>query len=106
MHEEDWKLGESLDALSDMLYGGYGAIEGNEEVHLIWKDFEKNRTDLGWELTRNYYRSKLKYPSVCNVCFIKQKLAELENSTGKTYFEMIREIISEHKNIKLLISSS
>lgn len=106
MPEEDWKLGESLDALSDMLYGGYGEIEGNQEVHLIWKDFEKNRTDLGGELTRNYYRSKLKYPSAFNARFIKQKLAELEKGTGRTYFEIIQEIIREHKNIKLITPDS
>ncbi|MCD8030908.1 MAG: barstar family protein [Bacteroides sp.] len=52
MAKEDWKLGESLDAFNDMLYGGYGEIEGNEEIRLVWKDFEKNRTDLGVELTK------------------------------------------------------
>ncbi|MCD8176225.1 MAG: barstar family protein [Tannerellaceae bacterium] len=102
MSNEDWKLGESLDALSDMLYGGYGEIEGKEEIHLIWKEFEKNRTDLGVELTKNYYRNKLKSPSTFNIEFVQQKLDELEKGRGKTYFDMILEIISEHPNIKLI----
>ncbi|MCD8166092.1 MAG: barstar family protein [Bacteroides sp.] len=102
MSKEDWKLGESLDALNDMLYGGYGEIEGNEEIRLVWKDFEKNRNDLGVELTKNYYRNKLKHPSIFNTRFAEQKLSELEKGTGKTYFEMIQEIISEHPNIKLI----
>ncbi len=102
MAKEDWKLGESLDALSDMFYGGYGEIEGKEEIHLIWKEFEKNKSDLGLELTKNYYRNKLNYPSTFNIDFVQQKLAELKNGTGKTYFDMIQEIISEHPNIKLI----
>ncbi|MCD8081750.1 MAG: barstar family protein [Bacteroides sp.] len=79
MPEEDGKLGESLDALSDMLYGGYDEIEGNEEVYLIWKDFEKNRTDLGWELTRNDYRSKVSIRIQCP--FHKAKISR----TGKRH---------------------
>ncbi len=102
MSKEDWKLGESLDALSDMFYGGYGEIEGKEEIHLIWKEFEKNRTDLGLELTKNYYQNKLKHPSTFNKDFVQQKLSEPENVTGKTYFDRIQKIISEHPNIKLI----
>jgi len=102
MSKEDWKLGESLDALSDLFYGGYGEIEGNEEIYLMWKEFAKNRTDLGPELTKNYYRNKLKYPSTFNTDFIQQKLSALENGTGQTYFDLIVEIISEHPNIKLI----
>ncbi|NDV93741.1 ribonuclease inhibitor [Dysgonomonas sp. 521] len=102
MPDEDWKLGASLDALNDMFYGGYGQIKGNEKICLIWKDFEQNRKDLGLELTRAYYQNKLTSPSVFNQEFILEKLAELENGTGKTYFEIILEIISEHPNIKLI----
>ncbi|MCD7971616.1 MAG: hypothetical protein LUG18_02960 [Candidatus Azobacteroides sp.] len=99
--KEDWKLGESLDALSELFYGGYGETKGNEEIHLVWKEFEKHKTDLGVELTKNYYRNKLNFPSIFNTHFIEQKLSELENGTGKTYFEIIQEIISEHPNIKI-----
>ncbi len=102
MSNEDWKLGESLDALNDMFYGGYGEIKGKEEIHLIWKEFEKNRNDLGVELTKNYYRNKLKSTSPFNIEFVQQKLAELEKGTGKTYFDMILEIIGEHPNIKVI----
>jgi len=103
MADEDWKLGPSLDALNDMLYGGYGKINGNEQICLVWKNFEKNRIDLGFELTKAYYENKLKSPEVFNTDFIREKLAELENGSGKTYFEIILEIISEHPNIELII---
>jgi len=54
------------------------------------------------ELIQNYYRNKLKSPSTFNTEFVQQKLAELEKGTGKTYFDMILEIIREHPNIKLI----
>ncbi len=102
MPHENWKLGASLDALNDMLYGGFGEIKGNEKIILIWKNFEQNRHDLGLELTKTYYQNKLKSPDIFNTKFVQEKLTELENGTGQTYFEIILEIIGDHPNIKLI----
>ncbi len=102
MVNEDWKLGTSLDALNDMFYGGFGEIKGNEQINLIWKNFEQNRQDLGLELTQAYYQDKLKSPDIFNIEFVQEKLYELEKGTGQTYFEIILEIIGEHSNIKLI----
>ncbi|MDU1904352.1 MAG: barstar family protein [Dysgonomonas sp.] len=101
MSNEDWKIGESLDALNDMFYGGFGEIKGGEQIHLIWKNFEQNRKDLGAELTKVYYQNKLESPKF-NADFVRKKLIELENGTGKTYFEIVMEIIDEHPNITLI----
>lgn len=98
----DWQLGQSLDALNDMFYGGYGEIDGNEDIQLVWTDFERCRKDLGLKTTKEYYHNKLKQPSVFNTDFIQTKLNELENGVGKTYFDIILEIIGEHPNIKLI----
>lgn len=35
MAGEDWQLGHSLDALVDMLYGGYGVLAGHESATVI-----------------------------------------------------------------------
>jgi len=102
MNGVDWKLGQSLDAFNDMLHGGYGVIEGDEPIDLIWIGFEKNRNDLGSELTKSYYLDKLDQPSKFNIPWVKEKLKELENGTGKTYFEIILEIISDYQNINLI----
>lgn len=102
MGDEDWKIGQSLDAFNDLLYGGFGRIGGDEEIRLVWICFEKNRNDLGLELTKAYYQDKLENPSIFNVDFVQEKLTELAKGTGKTYFEIILEIISEHPNIRLI----
>lgn len=101
MPDEDWKLGESLDALNDLLYGGFGEIEGKENI-IIWKNFEENRKMLGFETTLQFYESKLKSPQIFNTNFIQQKIDDLKKGNGQTYFEIILEIIGAHSNIKLI----
>lgn len=102
MAEEDWKLGQSLDALNDLLHGGFGAMKSNAPVTLIWTEFEKNRADLGFELTREFLRNKLSQPSRYDVARIGRELAELEAGTGPTYFDIVLQIIGEHGNIELV----
>ena len=102
MQNEDWKIGESLDALNDLFYGGFGEIKGKENIRLIWENFEENKKALGLEMTKNFYESKLKSPEIFNTDFIKEKIEALENGNGQTYFEIIVEIIAEHSNIKLI----
>ncbi|MGB3502051.1 MAG: ribonuclease inhibitor [Mesorhizobium sp.] len=97
----DWQLGPSLDALADLLHGGFGAIGGNEPIRLIWRSMEKNRADLGLETTRAFYRRKLERPDMFNADMIGRQLAALEAGTGPTYFDIILEIIAEHPNIRL-----
>ena len=101
MDKEDWKLADSLDALEDMFYGAFGRIKGNEEINLIWNNFEKNKRDLGFDTTIAWYKNKLKLPSVFNRQFITDKINDLTNGTGQTYFDIILEIIGQHKNINL-----
>ena len=102
MQHENWKIGESLDALNDLFYGGFGEIKGKENIRLIWENFEENKKALGLEMTKIFYESKLKSPEIFNTDFIKEKIEALENGNGQTYFEIIVEIIAEHSNIKLI----
>ncbi len=103
MLDENWKIGNSLDAFDDLLHGNYGLIKGNEPIKLIWTDAEKNKKELGVSLTRVYYLKKLENPDVFNEKYIRKKLEELNNGTGQTYFEILTEIILEHKNINLIL---
>lgn len=101
MAGEDWKLGNSLDALADMFHGGYGAIGGQEPIRLIWLAMEKSRSQLGLETTRAFYRDKLARPEMFNSKTISSRLAALEAGSGPTYFDIVLEIIAEHPNIEL-----
>lgn len=104
MAKEDWQLGESLDALNDLLDGGYGAIEGREKVRIVWQDVAASRAALGVETTRTFLARKLQRPAGFDVDAIGRQLDALDRGTGQTYFEIVVEIISDHRNIELVMA--
>lgn len=102
MKEEDWKLGQSLDAFDDMLYGGYGILAGYDVLELEWSNMEVSREKLGVATTLKYYQDKLGSDLPHNKEYFRQKLEVLKRGEGQTYFDIILEIIQEHKNVILL----
>ncbi|WP_277971534.1 barstar family protein [Sphingomonas echinoides] len=102
MADESWSLGDSLDALNDLLYGGYGAIDGHEPVKLIWRNMDVSRSTLGLATTRTFLAEKLKRPGMFNVTMIAGQLDALERGAGQTYFDIVLEIIGNHPNIELV----
>jgi len=101
MKDVDWKLGHSLDALNDILYGGFGVFNPGEPVLVRWLNASKSRADLGFEETRKNYQMKIEQGYPYNVKLFQGKLAELENDQGQTLFDIIIEIFTDHKNIEL-----
>ena len=101
MAGETWTLGESLDALDDMLYGGYGVLQNSATAVVIWQQMEKNRTDLGEEETRRWYREKIGHPERFNIALFQQKLDELDSGSGALFFDIVLEIFNSHSNISL-----
>ena len=102
MADEDWKIGESLDAINDLFYGGFGLIKGNEPVELIWKNFNHNKELFGFDFTLDFYKEKLKQPEIFSTKIIQKNINDLENGKSLSYFDMILEIIAEHENITLI----
>ncbi|MGY0612937.1 MULTISPECIES: barstar family protein [unclassified Luteimonas] len=98
----DWQLGPSLDALHDMLHGGYGVLEGEAPVTLVWTHFEASRVALGIDTTRQYLLAKLEQPGRFDFDRIRRQLDALEAGEGQTYFEIVLEIIGAHPNITLV----
>ena len=98
MQDEDWKLGESLDAFDDLLYGGYGAWKDYDVLEIIWTDIARSESVLGIAMTKKYYEAKRQAGSTFNQDFISKKLQELEEGTGQTYFEMLMDIIESHSD--------
>ena len=94
MKDEDWKVG-TLDGFDDILYG--------VETDITWKDSQKSKEDLGFDLTKEFYENKIKQGKPFNVKLIQQKLDELIAGNGQTLFEILIEIIESHKNITLIL---
>lgn len=102
MQGADWKVG-TLDGFNDILYGGFGAFENGEEVELIWKDSQKSKKDLGFNATHEFYERKIRQGKPFNTELIQQNLDELISGNGQTLFDILIEIIEDHKNITLIL---
>lgn len=96
MRDEDWKLGPSLDALDDLLYGGYGSVPSDESVEIIWVDHAHTRDALGLDATRAHYTAKLAAPETFRADAVQRMLDDVNSGTGKTYFEIVQEIFESH----------
>ena len=102
MTGEDWQLGSSLDGLNDLLYGGIGALVGDEHPQFVWADHDRSRTALGTDATRAWLTAKLTGPF--NHELIQQQLDDLDAGTGKTYFELILTVFAEHPDVALVLA--
>jgi len=102
MAGEEWQLGPSLDALDDLLHGGYGALAGQAQATLIWRDIAHSRTALGVEATRQWLQAKLDTPGSFNTQAIARQLDALQRGEGLTYFEIVMDIFGGHPNITLV----
>jgi len=94
MKDEDWKVG-TLDGFDDILYG--------VDSDITWKDSEKSKEDLGFDLTKEFYENKIRIGKPFNVELIQQKLDDLIDGKGQTLFEILVEILKSHQNINLIL---
>lgn len=102
MQDVDWTLGPSLDALDDLLYGGYGAFDGDAPVTLVWTHVAASREALGVDATRQYLLAKLAQPERFNAAHFQRELDALDAGTGQTYFDIVLAVIAAHPNITLV----
>jgi RNAse (barnase) inhibitor barstar len=99
---ESWIIGHSLDAFNDLLFGGYGALQGAQLVELLWHNMDHSRRALGCQTTRVYYLEKLRPGSPYNKELFAEKLIALENGTGETYFDSIMAVLADHTEIRVI----
>lgn len=102
MADEDWRLGPSLDALDDLLRGGFGAARGADRLTVVWHGFARSRDALGFAATRAYYRAKVVDPR-CDTVLFRRRLDDLEAGRGKTYAELVLEVFADHPDVELLL---
>ena len=84
----EWQ-GNSLDALDDILYGGYGTPD---KFIVIWKASEVSRKTLGLTETLAHFKNM---PALQHLDAAGQM-----NPRSKTLFEVLVEIFEGHDNIE------
>jgi hypothetical protein len=100
-HNLDWKPGKSLDAVNDLLRGGFGIHGYGEPIHLHWKNSEKSRKDLGWSETIRFMEKRLKTANRKNNVVLSKELLAAKRHEGQTLFEMIENMIKAYDFIEL-----
>ena len=102
MAGEAWQLGPSLDALDDLLHGSYGALAGQAQATLIWRDIAHSRTALGMRPPANGCRQSWTHravsirrplPSSCRTC---------NGAKARPTSEIVMQIIDGHQQITLV----
>ncbi len=68
----EWQTGHNLDAFNDLLRGGFGVHEYEEPIKIVWASSEKSKKELN------------------------------EIVDGKTFYQIIVDIISEHAHIEFI----
>lgn len=101
MAGEQWQLGETLDGLNDMLYGGYGALAGNGPVTIFWRDMDASRAALGVRATSAFLEQRRSSRSQFNGQPIDDQISALAAGCGKTYFDIVMDIFADHPRIAL-----
>lgn len=101
MTGEDWQLGASLDALDDLLYGGYGTLAEDDAVRIVWRDAAQSRDALGVAETERWLREKLAQPGRFRSDDLRRQLDDVRAGTGPTYFDRVLEVFADHPAITL-----
>lgn len=102
MAGEDWQLGNSLDALDDLLHGGYGILAGNLPATMYWQDLAHTRNALNAAVTRAWLQEKLQRPGTFNVAAATAQLHALDRGEGKTYFDLVMEVFAAHPQVRVV----
>ncbi|MFJ8099825.1 hypothetical protein [Lysinibacillus sp. NPDC096212] len=93
----------TLAAFNDILRGGFGEIEFNEDYTIIWTNSDKSKSDLGYEETIIKLNENLERCHPSNKKYILQEIKDAKMNKGPTIFDSIKEIILDHENVTLIL---
>lgn len=95
-------LGESLDALSDLLHGGYGALAGATAARIRWRDMASSRAALGPAETRRLLVERRALRRMFNGALIACQIDALDAGRGTTYFDIVIAVVAVHPSIAIV----
>ncbi len=84
-----WRPGHNMDALHDLLRGGFGVHEVGESIEFCWTHAGKSRRDFGYGATAAYWEKLLQKCHPTNRAGIMQKLEAAQKHEGPTLFDII-----------------
>lgn len=100
----DWKIGRNLNAFNDILWGGFGVHECDDPIRLTWRDSEKSKQALGYDQTIVHLEGVLHSCHPSNIPAVEKDLEAARNGKGQTLYDIIIEIIRDHKHVELILA--
>jgi RNAse (barnase) inhibitor barstar len=91
--------GRNLNALNDILRGGFGVFEYGEPVEIHWHISDKSMRDLGWDATIKQLRSVLAKCEPSSRPTFQSLITDAENNHGQTVFDWIVDVFMSHDHI-------
>ena len=93
-----FRWGENLDALDDVLAGGFGTPD--DGFVLVWRDSEISKKHLGHEAMARKIEERLtRYRSAA----AEDELAAARRGEGETIFDLLVDIIQGHPEVELVL---
>ena len=91
----------NLDALNDILHGGFGTPENG--FVLVWKNSALSKQRLGYPETVRWLHERIPRCHPSNVNPLRQRLALADKHEGETLFDTLVKIITaeDHADIEL-----
>ena len=86
--------GRNLDALDDVLQGGFGTPDDGFTVR--WKNHKASKGRLGYEETARQLKLRLGHCHPSNRALVSKELQMAEAHQGQTVFDWLVEIIRDH----------
>ncbi len=85
----------SLDALNDLLRGGFGNIADCNFI-LVWKNHQYSKLHLGHDAMLEWLEITKESAHPSNQSEVEKRIEAAKNKAGETYFDLIIEIIKDH----------
>ncbi|KOR79302.1 hypothetical protein AM232_13225 [Bacillus sp. FJAT-21352] len=98
-----YKWHGNLDAFNDILFGGFGDIENEEQFTIIWRNSAKSKVDLGYSETIVKLNENLNNCHQSNEEKVIQEIKDAKMNKGPTIFDLIEEIILDNENVTLIL---
>jgi RNAse (barnase) inhibitor barstar len=89
----------NLDALDDILWGGFGTPD--DGFILVWKNSDRSRAVLGYDETIGQLQKRLERCHPLSRRHVERELGAAKRRVGPTVFDWLVEIFHDHENIEL-----
>ena len=97
-----YSWGNNLDALNDVLRGGFGTPDG--AYTLLWKNSELSKERLGYPATVKELERRLQRAHAQAHSSIEERIRMAKGQTGETVFDwLVNAIRTENPNIELIL---